>query len=124
MPSASILHSMTFHHRHRHARGIIIGMFMLGMLFIIAMPSSDMHHQHVGAHHHRHAAVHHHRHHFGVVLDFIAMSLLTFMVHFMPLSVISHFMVAIIISMPIIGIIGMEVFIGICMAFAELRNRQ
>jgi hypothetical protein len=40
-----------------------------------------------------------------------------FMVHIMASAAISHFMVAIIIGMPIIGIIGMEVFIGICIAF-------
>lgn len=37
--------------------------------------------------------------------------------HIMPSSIISQDMVAIIIGMPIIGIIGMLVFIGICMAF-------
>lgn len=37
--------------------------------------------------------------------------------HIMPSSIISQDMVAIIIGMPIIGIIGMVVFIGICMAF-------
>ena len=40
-----------------------------------------------------------------------------FMVHIMASPAISHFMVAIIIGMPIIGIIGMDVFIGICIAF-------
>lgn len=39
-----------------------------------------------------------------------------FMVHIMASAAISHCMVAIIIGMPIIGIIGMDVFIGICMA--------
>ena len=39
-----------------------------------------------------------------------------FMVHIMASAAISHFMVAI-IGMPIIGIIGMEAFIGICIAF-------
>ena len=38
--------------------------------------------------------------------------------HIMPSSIISHDMVAIIIGMPIIGIIGMEVFIGICIGMA------
>lgn len=37
--------------------------------------------------------------------------------HTMPSSIMSQVMVAIIIGMPIIGIIGMLVFIGICMAF-------
>lgn len=37
--------------------------------------------------------------------------------HCMPSSSISQLMVAIIIGMPIIGIIGMVEFIGICMAF-------
>jgi len=37
--------------------------------------------------------------------------------HIMPSSIISQVMVAIIIGMPIMGIIGMAVFIGICMAF-------
>ena len=37
--------------------------------------------------------------------------------HSMPSSIISQVMVAIIIGMPIIGIIGMLAFIGICMAF-------
>ena len=40
-----------------------------------------------------------------------------FMVHIIASPAISHFMVAIIIGMPIIGIIGMVVFIGICIAF-------
>jgi hypothetical protein len=40
-----------------------------------------------------------------------------FMVHIIASAAISHFMVAIIIGMPIIGIIGMAVFIGICIAF-------
>ena len=44
MQSASILHSMThFIIGIGMPIGIIIGMFMLDMLFIIAMPSSDMH---------------------------------------------------------------------------------
>ncbi|RMU51389.1 hypothetical protein ALP29_200745 [Pseudomonas syringae pv. avii] len=40
-----------------------------------------------------------------------------FMVHIMPSAIISHCMVAIIMGMPIIGIIGMALFIGICIAF-------
>ena len=40
-----------------------------------------------------------------------------FMVHIMASSVIVQVMVAIIIGMPIIGIIGIALFIGICMAF-------
>jgi hypothetical protein len=39
------------------------------------------------------------------------------MVHTMASPVISHCMVAIIIGMPIIGIMGIVLFIGICMAF-------
>ncbi|KMN03384.1 hypothetical protein [Pseudomonas helleri] len=121
MQSASILHSMThFIIGIGMPIGIIIGMFMLDMLFIIAMPSSDMHIIDMLAH--------------CIIIgmpQFIIIAIISalflniamsmpaagFMVHFMPLSVISHFMVAIIIGMPIIGIIGMEVFIGICMAF-------
>ena len=121
MPSASILHSMThFIIGIGMPIGIIIGMFMLDMLFIIAMPSSDMHIIDMLAH--------------CIIIgmpQFIIIAIISalflniamsmpaagFMVHFMPLSVISHCMVAIIIGMPIIGIIGMEVFIGICMAF-------
>ena len=121
MQSASILHSMThFIIGIGMPIGIIIGMFMLDMLFIIAMPSSDMHIIDMLAH--------------CIIIgmpQFIIIAIISalflniamsmpaagFMVHFMPLSVISHCMVAIIIGMPIIGIIGMEVFIGICMAF-------
>ena len=49
----------------------------------------------------------------------MAMSMPTagFMVHIMASAIMSHFMVAIIIGMPIIGIIGIAVFIGICIAF-------
>jgi hypothetical protein len=36
----------------------------------------------------------------------------------MPSSIISQVMVAIIIGMPIIGIVGMLVFIGICIGMA------
>jgi len=39
------------------------------------------------------------------------------MVHIMASPAMLHCMVAIIIGMPIIGIMGMEVFIGICIAF-------
>ena len=39
------------------------------------------------------------------------------MVHIMASAAISHLIVAIIIGMPIIGIIGMALFIGICIAF-------
>jgi hypothetical protein len=38
--------------------------------------------------------------------------------HIMPSSIMSQLMVAIIIGMPIIGIIGMPVFIGICICMA------
>ncbi|WP_456154107.1 hypothetical protein [Pseudomonas extremaustralis] len=47
----------------------------------------------------------------------MSMPLAGFMVHIMASAAISHFMVAIIIGMPIIGIMDMEVFIGICIAF-------
>ena len=100
-----------------------IGMPIIGIMFmpvIMAMASADMHIIDMLAH--------------CIIIgmpQFIIIAIISalflniamsmpaagFMVHFMPLSVISHFMVAIIIGMPIIGIIGMEVFIGICMAF-------
>jgi hypothetical protein len=38
--------------------------------------------------------------------------------HIMPSSIISQDMVAIIMGMPIIGIIGIAVFIGICICIA------
>ena len=111
MPSACRVHSMTH---------FIIGMVIAGMLLSIAMVSCDMHIIDRLAH--------------CIIIgmpQFIIIAIISalflniamsmpatgFMVHFMPLSVISHFMVAIIIGMPIIGIIGMEVVIGICMAF-------
>ena len=121
MQSASILHSMThFIIGIGMPIGIIIGMFMLDMLFIIAMPSSDMHIIDMLAH--------------CIIIgmpQFIIIAIISalvlncamsmpaagFMVHIMASAAISHFMVAIIIGMPIIGIIGMDVFIGICMAF-------
>ncbi len=40
-----------------------------------------------------------------------------FMVHIMASPAMLQVMVAIIIGMPIIGIMGMVVFIGICIAF-------
>jgi hypothetical protein len=48
------------------------------------------------------------------------------MVHIIASAIRSHFMVAIVIGMPIIGIIGMEAFIGICIAFimVETPNRK
>lgn len=121
MQSASILHSMThFIIGIGMPIGIIIGMFMLDMLFIIAMPSSDMHIIDMLAH--------------CIIIgmpQFIIIAIMSalvlncamsipaagFMVHIMASPAISHFMVAIIIGMPIIGIIGMDVFIGICIAF-------
>ncbi|WP_315337859.1 hypothetical protein [Pseudomonas grimontii] len=116
MPSAIMVHSMT-----HFIMGI--GMPIIGIMFmpvIMAMASADMHIIDILAH--------------CIIIgmpQFIIIAIISalflniamsmpaagFMVHFMPLSVISHFMVAIIIGMPIIGIIGMEVFIGICIAF-------
>ena len=121
MQSASILHSMThFIIGIGMPIGIIIGMFMLDMLFIIAMPSSDMHIIDMLAH--------------CIIIgmpQFIIIAIISalflniamsmpaagFIVHIMASPVISHCMVAIIIGMPIIGIIGIALFIGICMAF-------
>jgi hypothetical protein len=100
--------------------GIIIDMFMVDIMFIIAMPSSDMH-----------------------IIDMLAQCIIIgmpqfiiiaimsalflnmamsipaagFIVNIMASAIMSHFMVAIIIGMPIIGIIGMVLFIGICIAF-------
>lgn len=96
---------------------VIIGMFMSAIIF---MASADIHSIDMFAH--------------CIIIgmpQFIiiaimsalvlncAMSIPTagFMVHIMASPAISHFMVAIIIGMPIIGIIGMDVFIGICIAF-------
>jgi len=102
----------------------IIGMFMVDIMLIITMPSSAMH-----------------------IIDMLAQCIIIgmpqfiiiaiisalflniaismpaagVMVHIMASAVISHFMVAIIIGMPIMGIIGMAVFIGICMAFIIFR---
>ena len=121
MQSASILHSMThFIIGIGMPIGIIIGMFIDDIMFIIAMPSSVMHIIDMLPQ--------------CIIIDMpqfiiiaiisalflnIAMSIPAagFMVHTMASPVISHCMVAIIIGMPIIGIIGMEVFIGICIAF-------
>ncbi|WP_026014040.1 hypothetical protein [Pseudomonas psychrophila] len=121
MQSASILHCIThFIIGIGMPIGIIIGMFMLDMLFIIAMPSSDMHIIDMLAH--------------CIIIgmpQFIIIAIISalflnramsmpaagFRVHIMPLSVMAQVMVAIIIGMPIIGIIGMALFMGICMAF-------
>lgn len=100
--------------------GIIIGMFMPDIMFIIAMPSSDMHIIDML----RHCII------IGmpqvIIIDIMSALFLNrvmsmpaagFMVHIMPSAIISHCMVAIIMGMPIIGIIGMALFIGICIAF-------
>ncbi|BBI41775.1 hypothetical protein ALP64_202934 [Pseudomonas syringae pv. actinidiae] len=100
--------------------GIIIGMFMPDIMFIIAMPSSDMHIIDRLAH----CII------IGmpqvIIIDIMSALFLNmamsmpaagFMVHIMPSAIISHCMVAIIMGMPIIGIIGMALFIGICIAF-------
>lgn len=121
MPSASILQSMThFIIGIGMPMGIIIGMFWVFMPAIIAMPSCDMHIIDRLAH--------------CIIIgmpQFIIIAIISalvlnsamsipaagFMVHIMPLSVIRQVMVAIIIGMPIIGIMGMVLFIGICIAF-------
>ena len=96
---------------------VIIGMFMSAIIF---MASADMHSIDMFAH--------------CIIIgmpQFIIIAIISalflniamsmpaagFMVHIMASPAISHFMVAIIIGMPIIGIIGMDVFIGICIAF-------
>ncbi|MEW5713404.1 MULTISPECIES: hypothetical protein [Pseudomonas] len=116
MPSAIMVHSMT-----HFIMGI--GMPIIGIMFmpvIMAMASADMHIIDILAH--------------CIIIgmpQFIIIAIISalvlncamsmpaagFMVHIMASAAISHFMVAIIIGMPIIGIIGMEVFIGICIAF-------
>jgi hypothetical protein len=116
MPSAIMVHSMTHFI-------IGIGMPIIGIMFmpvIMAMASADMHIIDILAH--------------CIIIgmpQFIIIAIISalvlnwamsmpaagFMVHIMASAAISHFMVAIIIGMPIIGIIGMEVFIGICIAF-------
>lgn len=95
----------------------IIGMFMSAIIF---MASADMHSIDMFAH--------------CIIIgmpQFIIIAIISalvlncamsipaagFMVHIMASPTISHCMVAIIIGMPIIGIIGMDVFIGICIAF-------
>ncbi|EGH96542.1 MULTISPECIES: hypothetical protein [Pseudomonas] len=100
--------------------GIIIGMFMPDIMFIIAIPSSDMHIIDMLPH----CII------IGmpqvIIIDIMSALFLNivmsipaagFMVHIMPSTIISHCMVAIIMGMPIIGIIGMALFIGICIAF-------
>jgi len=52
----------------------------------------------------------------------MSMPVAGFMVHSMPSSTMAQVMVAIIIGMPVIGIIGMAVFIGICMAFIMVKS--
>jgi hypothetical protein len=109
MQSASTMHSMT-HFIIGIGMPIIIGMFMLPIMFIIAMPSAVMH-----------------------IIDILAQCIIIGMpqfiiiaiisalflnmamsmpaagdrVHIMASAILSHSMVAIIIGMPIIGIIGM-----------------
>ncbi|KPB90807.1 hypothetical protein [Pseudomonas syringae group genomosp. 3] len=100
--------------------GIIIGMFIPDIMFIIAIPSSDMHIIDMLPH----CII------IGmpqvIIIDIMSALFLNivmsmpaagFMVHIMPSAIISHCMVAIIMGMPIIGIIGMALFIGICIAF-------
>jgi hypothetical protein len=113
MPSAIMVHSMT-----HFIIGIGIGIMFMPV--IMAMASADMHIIDILAH--------------CIIIgmpQFIIIAIISalvlnwamsmpaagFMVHIMASAAISHFMVAIIIGMPIIGIIGMEVFIGICIAF-------
>ncbi len=103
--------------------GII--MFMPPIMFIIAMPPSDMHMIDILAQ--------------CIIIgmpQFIIIAIMSalflnmamsmpaagFMVHIMASAIISHSMVAIIIGMPIIGIIGIWVFIGICMAFIMIET--
>ncbi|MDB5981846.1 MAG: putative rane protein [Pseudomonas sp.] len=110
----------------------IIGMFMSDIMDIIAMPSLDMHIIDMLAQ----CII------IGmpqfIIIDIISALFLNIamsmpaagvMVHIMASAIISHFMVAMVIGMPIIGIIGIigiEAFIGICIAFimVELRNRR
>ncbi len=121
-----ILHIMlspiTLHSIMHFIIGIGIGMPIIGMFMsaIIFMASADMHSIDMFAH--------------CIIIgmpQFIIIAIISalvlncamsipaagFMVHIMASPAISHFMVAIIIGMPIIGIIGMDVFIGICIAF-------
>ncbi|MCD5994236.1 hypothetical protein KDX38_10585 [Pseudomonas sp. CDFA 602] len=100
--------------------GIIIGMFMVDIMFIMAMPSSDMHIIDmlaqciiIGMPQFIIIAI------MSALFLNIAMSMPAagFMVHIMPSAIMSHVMVAIIMGMPIIGIIGRVLFIGICIAF-------
>ncbi|MFS2160790.1 hypothetical protein ACCD10_26105 [Pseudomonas sp. Pseusp122] len=111
MQSASTMHSM------RHfiigigiGMPIIIGMFVVPIIFIMAMPSAVMHIIDILAQ--------------CIIIgmpQFIIIAIISalflnmamsipaagFMVHIMASAIISHSMVAIIIGMPIIGIIGM-----------------
>jgi hypothetical protein len=119
MQSASTRHS-TMHFIDGIGMPIIGIMFIIEVIGIIAMPAWDMH-----------------------IIDMLAQCIIIGMpqfiiidimsalflniamsmpaagiiLHSMPSSSISQLMVAIIIGMPIIGIIGILVFIGICMAF-------
>ncbi|TDV72732.1 hypothetical protein [Pseudomonas sp. LP_7_YM] len=130
MQSASMVHTiMPFIIGIGMPIGIIIGMFMVDIMFIIAMPSSDMHITDMLA-----QCIIIGRPQFIIIAIMsalflnIAMSIpeAGVMVHIMASDIISHLRVAIIIGIPIMGIIGMAVFIGICVAFiiSNLRNRQ
>jgi hypothetical protein len=121
MQSASMVHSMMhFIIGIGMPMGIIIGMFMVDIMFIIAMPSSDMHIIDIlaqciiiGMPHVIIIAI------ISALFLNMAMSMPAagFMVHIMASGIMSQVMVAIIMGMPITGIIGMVVFIGICIAF-------
>jgi hypothetical protein len=95
-------------------------MFIEAIIGIIAMPASDMHIIDMLLHCIIIGMPH------AIIIDIISALFLNIamsmpaagiMVHIMASFCISHFMVAIIIGMPIIGIIGMLAFIGICIAF-------
>jgi hypothetical protein len=109
MQSASTLHSMT-HFIIGIGMPIIIGMLVVPIMFIMAMPSAVMHIIDILAQ--------------CIIIgmpQFIIIAIISalflnmamsmpaagFMVHIMASAIISHSMVAIIIGMPIIGIIGM-----------------
>ena len=109
MQSASTMHSMT-HFIIGIGMPIIIGMFVVPIIFIMAMPSAVMHIIDILAQ--------------CIIIgmpQFIIIAIISalflnmamsipaagFMVHIMASAIISHSMAAIIIGMPIIGIIGM-----------------
>jgi hypothetical protein len=121
MQSASMVHSIThFMTGIGMPIGIIMFMFIEAIIGIIAMPASDMHIIDMLLHCIIIGMPH------AIIIDIISALFLNIamsmpaagiMVHIMASFCISHFMVAIIIGMPIIGIIGMLAFIGICIAF-------